>query len=138
GTTRLGREGSAGGGPWLGWCQAIEPAREGGAVAPREHDALGEAANPNTFRTLAYAPGLALRAGTAAVRGLAADHAPDEAPVDSTAHLAHDAGVLVAEHQGRFPGEQPLRRVDVGATDAGGMNGHHDLARPGDGPGHLA
>ena len=56
---------------------------------------------------------------------------------DAATHRAHDAGVLVAEHQRRFPGEEPLRRVDVGAADAGGVDGDHDLTRPGDGLGHL-
>src|SRR5439155_23404755 len=85
----------------------------------------------------AHAPGGALRAFAAAVRGLAAHDAADERAAHAPAHLTDDAGVLVAEHQRRLPGEEALRGVNVGATDTGGVDGHHDLARAGDGLRHL-
>src|SRR5207245_2611028 len=92
-----------------------------------------EAAVADTLRTLAHAPGGALRAISAAVGRLAADRAPDEALADASAHLADDAGVLVAEHERRLPREQALRRVDVRTADPGGVDGDDDLTGPGHG-----
>ena len=115
----------------------IEPARQGVDIARGQRDALGKAADAHALRTLAHATGLTLRALAAAVGRLAADQAPDEAPAHPTAHRADDAGVLVAEHERRLPGKKPLRRMHVGATDAGGVDGDHDLARPGDGLGRV-
>src|SRR5207245_2072088 len=79
------------------------------------------------------APGGALRAFSAAVGGLAADRATHKALTDAAAHLADDAGILVAEHERRLPRKQALSRVDVRAADPGGVDGDDDLTGPGDG-----
>src|SRR5262249_13181019 len=115
----------------------IELAGQRVDVAQRKHHALREAADANALRALAHAPGGAFRAFTAAVRGLAADRAADHRLADAAAPLADDAGVLVAKDQRGLPGEEPLRRVHVGAADAGGAYGDDHLTRPRDGLGHL-
>jgi hypothetical protein len=43
----------------------------------------------------------------------------------------------VAEHQRRLVGKEALGGVNVGAADAGRLDGDHDLARPRDGLGDL-
>src|SRR5439155_11948964 len=106
-------------------------------AARRQYDALGEAADADAAGTLAHAPSEALGARATAVRRLAGHRAAHEAPAHASAGLPHDAGVLVTEHQGRLPREEPLGGVDVGATDAGRMDGDQDLARPRNGLVHL-
>src|SRR2546422_10403188 len=63
--------------------------------------------------------------------------AADEPLAHATPDGADDAGVLVAQHERRLVGKEPLRGVDVGAADAGRLDGHHDLARPRDGLGDV-
>src|SRR5262252_9388394 len=81
--------------------------------------ALGKAPDARGARTLRCAPCLARRALAATVRRLAGDPA---------AHLVHHAGILVAQHEWRRPGEEALGRVDVRPADARGVYRHDDLA----------
>src|SRR5262245_12946411 len=104
-------------------------------IARRQRHALGEAADAHAIRTLADAPGRARGALATAIGRLAADGTADQALVDAAADLAHHARVLVAEHHRRLPGKQPLRRVDVRAADAGGVDVDDDLTGPGRGLG---
>src|SRR5439155_12663606 len=72
-----------------------------------------------------------------AVGRLARHCASHEATADASPDTLDDARVFVAQHQGRGPREEPLRRVDVGAADPGGVDGDERLARAGDGVGRL-
>src|SRR5262249_38258191 len=91
------------------------------------------AADAHALRALAHASRGAGRALAATVGWLAADSAPDQATGDAAADLAHDAGVLMAEHERRLPRKQSLRGVDIGAADARGVDVDDDL--PGSGVG---
>src|SRR5207245_9249854 len=99
--------------------------------------ALGKAADAREVRALAHASGLALRAPPAAVGRLARDRAADQPLAHAAADRPHDAGVLVAEHERRLVGKEALRGMDIGAADAGRLDGDDDLARACDGLGDL-
>src|SRR5206468_3808961 len=88
-------------------------------------------------RRLAKASGLALRARRAAVGRLARDRAADQPLAHAAADRPYDAGVLVAEHERRLVGKEALRGMDIGAADAGRLDGDDDLARACDGLGDL-
>src|SRR5262249_58020901 len=63
--------------------------------------------------------------------------APHELPADAPPDVLDHAGVLVPHHEWRAPREEPLGGVDVGAADAGGVDGHERLARSRSGIGHV-
>src|SRR5437867_2616440 len=115
----------------------IEAAGQGMERRHRQGHALGEATDARAARALRDPALLALGALAAAVGRLARHRASHEATADAPPDTLHDARVLVAQHQGRGPREEPLRRVDVGAADPGGVDGHERLARAGDGFGRL-
>src|SRR6266545_5101246 len=77
----------------------IEAARQRMHAAGGQRDALGKAADADRARALRDAPRLARGALPAAVRRLARNCAPEQAPAHAAAHLTHDARVLVAHHQ---------------------------------------
>src|SRR5207248_11684879 len=99
--------------------------------------ALRETAKPREVGALAHAPRLALGAFAAAEGRFAGDGAADEPLADAAADAAHDARVLVAEHERWLVGEEALRGVHVGAADARRLHFDHDLAQPRNGLRHL-
>src|SRR5206468_3344102 len=75
---------------------------------------------------------------TVASRGIGNDSsAAKQPPAHAAADRPHDAGVLVAEHERRLVGKEALRGMDIGAADAGRLDGDDDLARACDGLGDL-
>src|SRR5262245_32511983 len=116
----------------------VEAARQRVDDARRQGDTLGKAADAHALRALAHAPRGAGRALAATVGWLAADGAPDEALGDAAPDLAHDAGVLVAEHERRLPRKQTLRGVDIGAADARGVTSTTTCPGPASGSGAVS
>ena len=103
----------------------------------RQHHALGKATGTRDARAMTHSPLAALRALAATVVRLTHHRAPDEAATHAASDLGDHSGVFVAHDERRLPGEQALGGVDVGAADAGGVDGHEHLPRRGRGLGHL-
>ena len=113
------------------------PRGRGCSARDGQRHALGEAADARGAAHCEIRPSAHSAHAPQPYDGSQATALPDQAAVDAASHVLHDARVLVAEHERRRPREQPLRRVDVGAADAGGAHGDQRLAGTGRGLGRL-